>query len=90
MKKLNDLNYEVLSRPPYSPDLFPITFHLFRNFNNFRKGKIFDNDCQVENAFSDFISSQIPEFFTSGIDKSVRRWENCIENGILIKNVFIL
>uniref|UniRef100_A0A0K0FBF9 Histone-lysine N-methyltransferase SETMAR n=1 Tax=Strongyloides venezuelensis TaxID=75913 RepID=A0A0K0FBF9_STRVS len=31
LQKLNDLKYETLAHPPYSPDLAPTDFHFFKN-----------------------------------------------------------
>ena len=69
VQKLKELGYEVLPHPPYSPDFSPTDYHLFRNLNNFVKGKLFENDDQVKSAFSDFVSLQSSEFFSSGIKK---------------------
>lgn len=77
--KLKELGYEVLPHPPYSPDLSPTDYHLFRNLDNFLRGKIFANDDEIKSAFSDFVSLQSSEFFKSGIKKLVSRWEKCVE-----------
>lgn len=40
-QKLLELDWEVLSHPPYSPDLSPSDYHLFRSFQNSLNGKKF-------------------------------------------------
>ncbi|GFY21320.1 histone-lysine N-methyltransferase SETMAR [Trichonephila clavipes] len=38
-QKLKELEWEVLMHPPYSPDLAPSDYHLFRSLQNFLSGK---------------------------------------------------
>ena len=35
LQKLNELGYEVLPHPPYSPDLSPTDYHFFKHLDNF-------------------------------------------------------
>ena len=58
LHKLNDLGYEVLPHPPYSPDLSPTHYHFFKHLDNFLQGKRFHNQQEAENAFQE---SQIPK-----------------------------
>ena len=41
LQKLNELGYEVLPHPPYSPDLSPTDYHFFKHLDNFLQGKRF-------------------------------------------------
>ena len=43
LQKLNELGYEVLHHLPYSPDLLPTDYHLFKHLENFLQGKCFQN-----------------------------------------------
>ncbi|VDM85396.1 unnamed protein product, partial [Strongylus vulgaris] len=43
LQKLNDLGYEILPHPAYSPDLSPTDYHIFKHLNNFIKGRVFKN-----------------------------------------------
>ena len=36
---MNDLGYQVLPHPLYSPDLLPTNYHFFWHFSNFLQGK---------------------------------------------------
>ncbi|GFW66000.1 histone-lysine N-methyltransferase SETMAR [Trichonephila clavipes] len=38
--KLNALGWEVLGHPPYSPDIAPFDYYLFRSPQNYLRGKI--------------------------------------------------
>uniref|UniRef100_A0A5S6QBM8 Tc1-like transposase DDE domain-containing protein n=1 Tax=Trichuris muris TaxID=70415 RepID=A0A5S6QBM8_TRIMR len=42
-RKLAELRYETLSQPPYSPDLSPTDYHLFKHLELFLRGKTFPN-----------------------------------------------
>ena len=35
LQKLNELGYEALPRPPFSPDLSPTDYHFFKHLDNF-------------------------------------------------------
>ncbi len=78
-KKLSDLGIEVLPHPPYSPDLSPTDYHLFKHLDSFLRNKKFDDQRAVENAFEDFVEALDPQFFTAGIEKLVDRWQKCVD-----------
>ncbi|CAD5210864.1 unnamed protein product [Bursaphelenchus okinawaensis] len=78
--KFRELGYEVLERPPYSPDLAPTDFHLFKHLSSFLNGRIFKTPDDAKNAFKNFINSRNPEFYNRGIKKLVNRWQDCIDS----------
>ncbi|KAF2351785.1 EGF-like domain [Trinorchestia longiramus] len=41
VQKLTELGYETLPHPPYSPDLSPTDYHLFKHLSAFLDGKTF-------------------------------------------------
>ncbi|XP_046826458.1 histone-lysine N-methyltransferase SETMAR-like [Vespa crabro] len=43
LEKINELGWEVLPHSPYSPDIAPSDFHLFRSLQHFLSGKKFEN-----------------------------------------------
>jgi transposase len=71
---LETLKSEVLSHPPYSPDLAPSDFYFFPHL----KGTHFTSDDEVKQAVT-WIKQRTPEFFIDGIRKLVLCWEKCIE-----------
>ena len=79
LEKLNELGYETLPHPAYSPDLSPTDYHFFRHLDNFLKEKVFSNQGAARSAFEDFIASKNLDFYASGMSKLVSRWERCVE-----------
>jgi histone-lysine N-methyltransferase SETMAR len=47
-KKIQELQWDLLEHPPYSPDLAPIDFHLFGPLKRHFVGKHFADDEEVE------------------------------------------
>lgn len=82
VQHINGLGYEVLPHPPYSPDLSPTDFHLFRDLDNFLANKMLANDEEVENEWLSFLRSRETDYFKKGIEKLPSRWQNvCESNG---------
>ena len=46
-KKLVYLGFQCLDHPPYSPDLVPSHYHLFRGLEKQLKGRHFSSDAEV-------------------------------------------
>lgn len=80
LQKLNELGYETLPHPPYSPDLSPTDYHFFKHLDNFLQEKCFKNQDDAKNAFNDFIASRTPEFYATGINKLISRWQKCVDS----------
>jgi histone-lysine N-methyltransferase SETMAR len=81
LQKLNELGYETLPHPPYSPDLSTTDYHFFKHLDNLLWEKVFNNQDAAENAFREFIDSRTTEFYASGKNKLVSRWQKCDSNG---------
>ncbi len=79
-KKLLDLGWEVLPYPPYSPDLAPTDYHLFRALDLRLRQKIFRNDDEVETWLTAFFDTQPVEFYRNGIESLPRRWRKVIDS----------
>jgi len=72
---LEMLKFEVLSHPPYSPDLEPSDFHFFPHLKRDLKGTHFTSDDKVKQALTSWIKQRTPEFFIDGMRKLVLCWE---------------
>lgn len=78
LQKLNDLGFEILPHPPYSPDLSPTDYHLFKHLDHFLHQKQFATKSDIENGFEDFLKSRTPDFFWDGINNLISRWQKCL------------
>lgn len=77
-KKLRDLHWEVLPHPPYSPDLAPSDFHLFRSLKGWLKGRQFNSVDETRAAIQEFFDSKDVDFYRRGFDNLVDRWQQVI------------
>lgn len=77
---LKDMKWEVLTHPPYSPDLAPSDFHLFRSMAHGLAEQHFTSYEDVQNWVSGWFASKPEKFFWDGIHKLTERWEKCVDN----------
>ena len=80
LQTLTSMGIEVLSHPPYSPDLAPTDFHFFKHLDAFLKDKQFETQTDAETAFQTFLDSRSDDFYKKGIDDIVPRWHKCIQS----------
>jgi hypothetical protein len=60
-------NWEVLDRPPYSPDLAPSDFHLFGALKNHLRGRRFATDGEVQQAVMSWLQALDTNFFYADV-----------------------
>jgi histone-lysine N-methyltransferase SETMAR len=60
---IEDLSFECLPHPPYSPDLAPSYFHVFGPLKGTMGGKSFRSDEEVQQAVHEGLQSQPKDFF---------------------------
>jgi len=77
---LETLKSQVLSHPPYSPDLAPSDFFFFPHLKRDLKGTHFTSDDEVKQTVSSWIKQRTPEFFVAGMRKLVLGWENILND----------
>ena len=70
--------WEQSHHPPYSPDLAPSNFHLFRYLKEFLGGKRFPTDDEMKEAIQDWLSSQAADVYDLSIQKLVERYDKCL------------
>ena len=67
------------NHPPYSPDLAPSDYHLFRSLQIHLNGKTFDSNEAVKNELIQSFASKNQTFYESGIMKLTERLQKDIE-----------
>ena len=78
MVKLNDLRFELLPHPPYSPDLAPSDFYLFADLKKMLQGKRFSSDDEVIAATDAYLEAKDKSFYKKGIESLEKRSNDCI------------
>jgi len=75
-----ELHWTVLPHPPYSPDIAPSDYHLFKSLKNFLRGRRFTEDAEVEQAVRDYLTTKMnTNFFRKGIRQLPSRWRKVVE-----------
>ena len=77
--KIEELGWELLPHPPYSPDLAPSDYHLFRSMQHFLEEKKFKNSEEVKIWVSSYFDSRPAGFFADGIHSLRDRWRTVID-----------
>ncbi|UYV76765.1 hypothetical protein LAZ67_14001977 [Cordylochernes scorpioides] len=68
---IEEFGWELVSHPPYSPDVAPSDFHFFPKLKKNLGGTQFHDDDELEEAVLGFLRGQAAEFFDSGLHKWV-------------------
>lgn len=68
-----------LFQPPYSPDIAPSDYYLFRHLKKFLRGQRFSSDNEVMDAVKSYFDSQDKSFYSEGIESLKSKWTRCIE-----------
>lgn len=77
--KIKELGWEVLPHPPYSPDIAPSDYHLFRSLQHHLSEKIFETEDMLKHDIDTFFASKPPSFFRSGIESLATRWQKVVD-----------
>ena len=80
MEKINELGWEVLPHPPYSPDIAPSDFHLFRSLQHFLCGKKFESLDGIQYAISSYFATKTIDFYRTGFENLLTRWQKVVDN----------
>jgi len=77
---LEALNWDVLPHPPYSPDIAPSDYHLFRSMTHALAEQRFTSYEDTKKWVDSWIASKDESFFRRGIHMLPERWENVVAN----------
>jgi [histone H3]-lysine36 N-dimethyltransferase SETMAR len=81
-QKIKNLGWEVLPYPPYSPDIAPSDYHLFRSLQYVLNNEMFKNIDDIRTFVSKFFDSKPVSFYKEGIGSLVKRWTSVFENDV--------
>ncbi len=76
---LRSFNWTVFNHPYFS-NLAPSNYHLFPQLKKHLGGQKFNSDDEIQAEMQTFLSSQDPQFYATGIEKLVVRYEKCLNN----------
>lgn len=77
-QKLEQLKWDVLPHPPYSPDLAPSDYHLFRSMQHGLAAQKFSSVDDIKKWLDSWIASKDEQFFRHGIRMLPERWEKVV------------
>ena len=63
---IRQCGFQQLNYPPYSPDLAPLDYFLFRVMKKFLRGKRFSSDEEVKETVMTWFEEQSKDFFPGG------------------------
>jgi hypothetical protein len=84
-----ELDWEILPHPPYSPDIATSDYHLFRSLSNILRGVSFNNDAELQNWLDEFFTAKPADFSNRGIENLFDRWESVANNGEYIIDLLL-
>jgi histone-lysine N-methyltransferase SETMAR len=76
---IQDLSFECLQHPPYSPDLAPSDFRVFGPLKEAMGGKPFRSNEEVQQAVQEWLHSQPKQYFSRGMRAFPKRCNTCME-----------
>lgn len=83
---LEHCGFKVLQHPPYSPDLAPSDFALFRHLKKELRGHQFSEAAKLKDAVTEILGKLPKEFFENAFEDLIRRWKKCVEqNGSYVE-----
>uniref|UniRef100_A0A914HT13 Transposase n=1 Tax=Globodera rostochiensis TaxID=31243 RepID=A0A914HT13_GLORO len=79
-QKLEELGWEVLPHPAYSPDAAPSDYHLFRSLEHSLRGHSFADQDEVEQHIDDFFQGKTRDLYARGIDQLLEKWQQMVNS----------
>jgi histone-lysine N-methyltransferase SETMAR len=84
-EKLLKLGWVTVPHPPYSPDLAPTDYHLYRSISHYLREKKFDDENDLKMDLANFFAQKSQDFYERGILALPERWQQVIDsNGAYI------
>jgi len=76
---LDQFGWDIITHPPYSPDLAPCDYHLFPKLKEYLAGRCFSDDDEVKVAVQHFLNEMAASRYDMGIQKLPLRLQKCID-----------
>ena len=76
---IEELRFECIPHPPYSPHLASSDFHIFGPSKDALSGTQFRDDDEVLSAVHEWLHTRPKELFSRGSYALVKRWRKCTE-----------
>ena len=78
-QKLLQLGWQVLFHPPYSPDIAPSDFHLFRSLQKCLNGKNVHSLVDGKRLLEEFFAQKDKKVWEDVIMKLPGKWQKVVE-----------
>jgi hypothetical protein len=76
---LENFNWEF-DYSPYSSDFTPSDYHMFTYLKNWLRSQLFNDNDELTEGVKMWLSSQVAEFFDTGI-QNLHRYDKCLNSG---------
>jgi len=76
---LVSFGWDIVTHPPYSPDLAPSDYHIFNKLKEFLGGQRFSNDEEVQEVVEKWPREVERMVYDEGIQKLTPRLQKCID-----------
>lgn len=70
--------FAEINHPPYSPDLAPCDYYLFKNLKKNLRGRRFSTDEEMKDAVNDHFDAQDKKYFFTGMMSLIDKCHKCI------------
>jgi hypothetical protein len=77
---IQEIEWEILPDPPYSPDLAPSDCHLFGSLSNNLLRVFVDSDAELQNWLDEFFTAKPADFFKRRIENRPQLWGAVMNN----------
>ena len=76
---LGQFGWDIITHPPYSPDLAPCDYHLFPKLKEHLAGRRFSDNDEVKVAVQRFLIDMAVSWYDMGIQKLPLHLQKCID-----------
>jgi len=74
-----ECGFQEMNHPPYSPDLAPCDYFLFRHLKKHLRERRFSSDTDVQADVTSWLEGQDSGFYLAGMSSLPAKWNKCTE-----------